>query len=128
MFEVICDYYSTSVGYVYLSYEILMSDLKTKRKAKIPKLLKSLVKKGYIQITKVGKENAYKSLKYLFLSELADNNSKPNIDKKANDSKVMQTFNYVIERKADYLYSYTLCTIKNISKITKTCTPAGNDN
>ena len=46
-----------------------MSDLKTKRRAKISKLLKSLEKKGYISITKQGKKNTYKLLKYLFLSK-----------------------------------------------------------
>lgn len=68
MLETLFDYYNTSIGYAYPSYEVLMSDLKTKRKAKISKLLKSLVNKGYIMITKKGKKNTYKLLKYLFIS------------------------------------------------------------
>ena len=68
MLELIYDYYNVSVGYAYPSYEVLMSDLKTKRKAKVSKLLKALVKKGYISITKRGKKNIYKLLKYLFLN------------------------------------------------------------
>lgn len=70
MLETLFDYYNTSLGYAYPGYDILMADLKTKRKAKVSKLLKSLVKKGYISITKVGKKNTYKLLKYLFLTEL----------------------------------------------------------
>ncbi|MBY7023540.1 helix-turn-helix domain-containing protein, partial [Clostridium botulinum] len=41
MLELIFDYYNVSIGYAYPSYEILMSDLKTKRRAKVSKLLKS---------------------------------------------------------------------------------------
>jgi len=73
MLEVLFDYYNTKSGYAFPSYETLMSDLKTCRKAKISKILKSLVKKGYIEIKKIGKKNTYKLLKYLFLS----NNKKP---------------------------------------------------
>ena len=46
-----------------------MEDLKTKRRAKISKILKSLAKKGYISIKKNGKKNTYYILKYLFLSK-----------------------------------------------------------
>lgn len=88
MLELIYDYYNVSVGYAYPSYEILMSDLKTKRKAKVSKLLKSLVKKGYIQITKVGKKNTYKLLKYLFLSQPVDSNGKPPIDGQVHYTEV----------------------------------------
>lgn len=90
MLELIYDYYNISVGYAYPSYEILMSDLKTKRKAKVSKLLKSLVKKGYIEITKVGKKNTYKLLKYLFLSQPVDSNGKPPIDGQVHYTEVTE--------------------------------------
>ena len=69
LLETLFDYYNVQLGYAFPSYEVLMSDLKTKRRAKISKLLKSLEKKGYISITKQGKKNTYKLLKYLFLSK-----------------------------------------------------------
>lgn len=69
MLEVLFDYYNISNGYAYPPYENLMADLKTKRRAKISKLLKSLVKKGYISIKKKGKKNIYYILKYLFLNK-----------------------------------------------------------
>ena len=68
LLEVLFDYYNTDCGYAFPPYELLMEDLKTKRRAKISKLLKSLVKKGYISIKKNGKKNNYYLLKYLFLS------------------------------------------------------------
>ncbi|NFH90909.1 helix-turn-helix domain-containing protein [Clostridium botulinum] len=81
MLELIFDYYNVSIGYAYPSYEVLMSDLKTKRRAKVSKLLKSLVKKGYISITKAGKKNTYKLLKYLFLdNKHNDSNGNKHID------------------------------------------------
>lgn len=90
MLEVIYDYYNTSVGYAYPSYEVLMSDLKTKRKAKVSKLLKSLVNKGYIQITKVGKKNTYKLLKYLFLSQAVDSDGNKPIDGQVHYTEVTE--------------------------------------
>lgn len=69
MLEVLFDYYNVSNGYAYPPYENLMADLKTKRRAKISKLLKSLEKKGYISIKKKGKKNTYDILKYLFLNK-----------------------------------------------------------
>ncbi|EEP53130.1 helix-turn-helix domain-containing protein [Clostridium butyricum] len=69
LLEVLFDYYNTSCGYAFPPYEILMHDLKTKRRAKISKLLKSLEKKGYISINKKGKKNIYYILKYLFLNK-----------------------------------------------------------
>lgn len=67
LLEILFDYYNTNCGYAFPSYDILMKDLKTKRRAKVSKLLKSLVKKGYILIKKVGKKNTYTLLKYLFI-------------------------------------------------------------
>lgn len=69
LLEVLFDYYNASCGYAFPPYEILMYDLKTKRRAKISKLLKSLEKKGYISIKKKGKKNIYYILKYLFLNK-----------------------------------------------------------
>ena len=69
LLEVLFDYYNVQLGYAFPSYEVLMEDLKTKRRAKISKILKSLAKKGYISIKKNGKKNTYYILKYLFLSK-----------------------------------------------------------
>lgn len=69
LLETLFDYYNVDCGYAYPKYEHLMSDLKTKRRAKISKLLKSLEKKGYISIKKRGKKNTYYLLKYLFLNK-----------------------------------------------------------
>lgn len=68
MLETLFDYYNSKLGYAYPSYEILMKDLKTKRRAKISKLLKALVAKGYIQIGKKYKNNIYKIKKYLYIT------------------------------------------------------------
>lgn len=97
MLELIYDYYNTSIGYAYPGYEILMSDLKTKRKAKVSKLLKSLVKKGYISITKVGKKNTYKLLKYLFLNNPIDSDRKPPIDGQIHYTEITEEENKIIE-------------------------------
>ncbi|MFL0165575.1 helix-turn-helix transcriptional regulator [Candidatus Clostridium helianthi] len=97
MLELIFDYYNTSCGYAYPSYETLMSDLKTKRKAKVSKLLKSLVKKGYISITKVGKKNTYKLLKYLSLNNPVDSNGKPPIDGQIHYTDITDEEKEVIE-------------------------------
>lgn len=67
LLELLFDYYNANCGYAFPSYDILMKDLKTKRRAKVSKLLKSLVKKGYILIKKLGKKNTYTLLKYLFI-------------------------------------------------------------
>ncbi len=97
MLELIFDYYNTSIGYAYPGYEMLMSDLKTKRKAKVSKLLKALVRKGYILITKVGKKNTYKLLKYLFLNQPVDSNGKPPIDGQVHFSEITDEEKEVIE-------------------------------
>lgn len=97
MLELIYDYYNISVGYAYPSYEVLMSDLKTKRKAKVSKLLKSLVKKGYIEITKVGKKNTYKLLKYLFLSQPVDSDGNKPIDGRVHYTEVTEDETKVID-------------------------------
>lgn len=97
MLELIYDYYNTSLGYAYPGYEILMSDLKTKRKAKVSKLLKSLVKKGYIIITKVGKKNTYKLLKYLFVNKPVDSDGKPPLDGQLHFTEITEEENKVIE-------------------------------
>ncbi|WP_160688290.1 helix-turn-helix domain-containing protein [Clostridium sp. C2-6-12] len=150
MLELIYDYYNISCGYAYPSYEILMADLKTKRKAKVSKLLRALVKKGYILITKVGKKNTYKLLKYLFLNkpvdgqihfaEITEEENKiielgfthkqaKSLLQVAKDKvdKIVKAFNYAREKKADNLYSYTLWAINNISKVKNTFKPAEDD-
>ncbi len=149
MLELIFDYYNVSIGYAYPSYEILMSDLKTKRRAKVSKLLKSLVKKGYIIITKVGKKNTYKLLKYLLSkNKYNDSNGNKHIDGQmdfsevkeiislgftqkqaksllqvANEKidKVISAFNYATSKGAKNLYSYTIAALKgNYTKIKTT--------
>lgn len=97
MLELIYDYYNTSIGYAYPSYEILMSDLKTKRKAKVSKLLKALVRKGYILINKVGKKNTYKLLKYLFLNQPVDSNGKPPLDGQIHFTELTEEESKVID-------------------------------
>lgn len=92
LLEVIFDYYNTSCGYAFPSYEVLMQDLKTKRRAKISKLLKSLEKKGYISINKNGKKNIYYILKYLFL-----NKSKSKTTKQTHDASVDSNGNIPVE-------------------------------
>lgn len=76
LLENIFDYYNVDLGYAYPSYDILMKDLKTKRRAKISKLIKSLAKKGYIEINKKSNKNTYKLLKYLFINTKAVNQKK----------------------------------------------------
>lgn len=92
LLEVLFDYYNTSCGYAFPPYEVLMQDLKTKRRAKISKLLKSLEKKGYISIKKKGKKNTYYILKYLFL-----NKSKSKTTKQKHDAPVDSNGNIPVE-------------------------------
>ena len=58
-------YYNTKIAYAYPKYENLMDVLGTKRRSKVSNLLKSLVKKGYIMVQKVGRKSIYCFLKYL---------------------------------------------------------------
>jgi hypothetical protein len=98
MLELIFDYHNVNCGYAYPSYEILMSDLKTKRKAKVSKLLKSLVAKGYISISKSGKKNTYKLLKYLFLSQPpVDSDGNPPIDGQIHYTEITEEENKIVE-------------------------------
>lgn len=97
MLELLFDYYNTSCGYAYPGYELLMSDLKTKRKAKVSKLLKALVRKGYISINKCGKKNTYKLLKYLFLNQPIDSNGKPPLDGQIHYTELTEEKNKIIE-------------------------------
>lgn len=97
MLELIFDYYNVSKGYAFPSYEILMSDLKTKRKAKVSKLLKALVRKGYISITKVGKKNTYKLLRYLFLNKPVDSDGKPPVNGQVHFTEIKEEENQIVE-------------------------------
>lgn len=88
MLEVIFDYYNISTGDAFPPYEKLMADLKTKRRAKVSKLLKSLSDKGYIEIKKVGVRNHYKLLKYLFLKDTSPAPTREELkDAKTDNSK-----------------------------------------
>ncbi len=133
MLELIYDYYNTSIGYAYPGYEILMSDLKTKRKAKVSKLLKSLVKKGYITITKVGKKNTYKLLKYLFLNNPVDSDGKPPIDGQIHFSEITEEENKIIKlgfthKQAKSLLQASKDKVDKIVKAFNYATQKGADN
>ncbi|EES49904.1 helix-turn-helix domain-containing protein [Clostridium botulinum] len=114
MLEILFDYYNTSIGYAYPSYEVLMSDLKTKRKAKVSKLLKSLVKKGYISIAKKGKKNTYKMLKHLFLNQSVDSNGKPPLDGQIHCSEITED-----EQKVIDITGFTNKQAKSLMKVAK---------
>jgi SOS-response transcriptional repressor LexA len=106
MLETLFDYYNISSKYAYPSYETLMADLKTKRKAKISKLLKSLVKKGYISITKVGKKNTYKLLKYLFLNDKSapvDSDGNPPMDGQVHFTEVTKDETEITEAENEVI-------------------------
>lgn len=133
MLELIFDYYNTSIGYAYPGYEILMEDLKTKRKAKVSKLLKSLVKKGYISITKVGKKNTYKLLKYLFLNNPVDSDGKPPIDGQVHFSEITDEEQEVIDlgftqKQAKSLLQVAKDKLDKIVKAFNYATEKGADN
>lgn len=54
MLQVLFQYHNIEEGYAYPTYKALMKACKTNRQAKISKILKSLVTKGYIRIEKHG--------------------------------------------------------------------------
>ena len=58
MLQVLFQYHNIEEGYAYPTYKALMKACKTNRQAKISKILKSLVAKGYIKIEKC-KNNRY---------------------------------------------------------------------
>ena len=58
MLQVLFQYHNIEEGYAYPTYKALMKACKTNRQAKISKILKSLVAKGYIRIEKC-KNNRY---------------------------------------------------------------------
>ena len=134
MLELIYDYYNISIGYAYPSYEVLMSDLKTKRKAKVSKLLKSLVNKGYIEITKVGKKNTYKLLKYLFLSQPVDSNGNKPVDGQVYYSEVTEDETKVIdatgfnEKEAKNLLQIAKAKVDKVLQAFNYATEKGADN
>jgi hypothetical protein len=97
MLELLFDYYNISCGYAYPGYELLMSDLKTKRKAKVSKLIKALVKKGYVSVTKLGKKNTYKLLKYLFINNPVDSDGKPPLDGQIHFTEITDKEKEIIE-------------------------------
>lgn len=133
MLELIFDYHNIACGYAYPSYETLMSDLKTKRKAKVSKLLKSLVKKGYISIIKVGKKNTYKLLKYLFLNTPVDSNGKPPLDGQVHFSEITDEEKEVIdlgftEKQAKSLLKVAKDKVDKVIKAFNYATEKGADN
>lgn len=139
LLEILFDYYNSNLGYAYPSYEILMKELKTKRRAKVSKLIKSLVKKGYIEINKKGKNNTYKLLRYLFINvkapkeeeevevfeediekvELETNFSKKESKEllkiaKGKLEKVLKAFKYMLQQKnIENPLAYTKWAIRN---------------
>ena len=59
MLQVLFQYHNIGLGYAYPTYTKLMKACKTNRQAKISKILKSLVTKGYIRIEKHGNNRYY---------------------------------------------------------------------
>ena len=59
MLQVIFQFHNMECGYAYPTYTTLMKACKTNRQAKISKILKSLVVKGYIIIEKHGNNRYY---------------------------------------------------------------------
>lgn len=59
MLQVLFQYHNIERGYAYPTYKALMKACKTNRQAKISKILKSLVTKGYIKIEKHGNNRYY---------------------------------------------------------------------
>lgn len=59
MMNVLFQFYNESLGYAYPTYKALMKYCKTNRQAKISKILKSLVDKGYISIENHGNNRYY---------------------------------------------------------------------
>lgn len=59
MLQVLFQYHNIEEGYAYPTYKALMKACKTNRQAKISKILKSLVTKGYIRIEKHGNNRYY---------------------------------------------------------------------
>ena len=59
MMQVLFQVYNEALGYAYPTYKALMKACKTNRQAKISKILKSLVAKGYITVEKHGNNRYY---------------------------------------------------------------------
>ena len=59
MLQVLFQYHNIQEGYAYPTYTKLMKACKTNRQAKISKILKSLVAKGYITVEKHGNNRYY---------------------------------------------------------------------
>lgn len=59
MLQVLFQFHNIECGYAYPTYTTLMKACKTNRQAKISKILKSLVTKGYIRIEKHGNNRYY---------------------------------------------------------------------
>lgn len=59
MMQVLFQFYNEALGYAYPTYKALMKACKTNRQAKISKILKSLVAKGYITVEKHGNNRYY---------------------------------------------------------------------
>lgn len=151
LLEVLFDYYNVNCSYAFPSYDVLMEDLKTKRRAKVSKLLKSLVKKGYILIQKVGKKNTYKLLKYLFVHKKVKGKENPEqirVDdivtekeskvievtgctkgqakkllqlSKNKIEKVIATFEYAVTNGAKNTYSYVKALLERKVDISPKC-------
>lgn len=139
LLEILFDYYNSNLGYAYPSYDVLMKELKTKRRAKVSKLIKSLVKKGYIEVNKKSNKNTYKLIKYLFVNtkaqkpkeeiEIAEEDiekveAKTNFSEKESKEllkiakgkleKVFKAFRYMLQQKnIENKFAYTRWAIKN---------------
>lgn len=86
LLTILVKYHNVELGYAFPSYKVLMEECSTNRKAKISKILKSLVEKEYITIKKAnGNNNLYVINKHLFLE---DKNNKEEKKQNNNSNKV----------------------------------------
>ena len=74
LLTILIKYHNVELGYAFPSYTVLMEECSTNRRAKISKILKSLVEKGYITIKKAnGNNNLYVIHKHLYFSSGQEN-------------------------------------------------------
>lgn len=77
LLTILIKYHNYKLNYAYPPYEVLMTECSTKRKAKISKIIKDLVEKGYIKIKKSqGNKNLYFINKHLYYNDENANESK----------------------------------------------------
>lgn len=127
MLQVLFQYHNIEEGYAYPTYATLMKACKTNRQAKISKILKSLVTKGYIRIEKC-KNNRYYIVgveKYIegnapvqeeketsTVEGLSASQEKTLMKLAGTKEKLMQMVNYA-QNKAKNLFAYVYRLLKD---------------